>query len=1029
MTALSKHDLEQMLQLLDLSILDSIDTKHHQDTYTSGSQPLLHYTPEALREYATTVYQYILPHIEGVDITLEDYIARWLAPYKVIQAQLASKADDFINRLTDIASNPILLPAFYYIIPEQCLYTQISNFLNKKDNSYNDLNDFLTSTASPLRHDYMSQYGFNFSDCPEDKKDSIPTRIEDSRMTSIIAEVDAMRATANKALAAFIGSRSDYTWQTDTLISSKGRKKTIRYKVPTPASKPTYGTELERLRQPILDQLAYYNLNPADISSITAHKEHLPQDKVTIVEQALASESLNSKARTAITDLKKLIKEADNFNFKLPKLKAISKTKYLLSDSDYKTINILLHSSVDWTSSADDIIAQYDANIKTCIASAEYQAMCAKVQLAQHLIDHYCDPAQPECKALSPFVELSKHKDPESAKQLLQSQQELHAVTSAIHELFIRSFASNVASAYSKLEPISIFALTDAEKDYFVDCNPEETERIRQALINLLAREGYNTDWFPDYTNITKPLSSCLNITLNDLTVCPNALAHGAVMGMIEWSQQVKAQLIAITEGDDLVCDYKALAQDLRDKLQHHTLACNSADYLMVTEAGVTRVKGKSAKYIQDRTASLAKPSDLLVHNGIYGIVKVCEPAPLPDIVPTDAEPQLPTAQYINKDFTKAEEYWTKIEVLQPDTAFALFTEVSSVEIDQQALVPVHDRTIQRLLPLFAGVHCTAYMLDDSLYAHTVHGEYLKILPNYALDKYATYEFSAVNWKTLNSLINRYVSLLKDTEYYDDIINTVNERQNFNPFDTCGTSRQERLHNRYRRYCKDTKFFYELKKLCEDYYKDTDKEALVYSLPKTFVKPCYISQSYLSTWVHQPEDYAKKLGQTKVDAQGEIIEYQIHHNDKNPSNNNPDNLAIHDKDTHDDLKSNCIPVLYRDHLYPSISDYCEKTDAGAINKVQQTLKQLKPGATEHWKNRDYHINPDSGVYTATDSIPQVTFNGIPYSTPKAFATAKKLGPDALRKKIKSERNKGSEVFCYKGFRFELLEDDSIKITK
>jgi hypothetical protein len=181
--------------------------------------------------------------------------------------------------------------------------------------------------------------------------------------------------------------------------------------------------------------------------------------------------------------------------------------------------------------------------------------------------------------------------------------------------------------------------------------------------------------------------------------------------------------------------------------------------------------------------------------------------------------------------------------------------------------------------------------------------------------------------------------------------------------------------------------------------------------------------------VHQSEDYAEKFGQTKVDAQGEIIEFQIHHNDKDPSNNNPDNLEIKDKDSHDDLKSNCIPILYCDHLYPSITDYCEKTDAGAITKVQRTLKQLNPGGTEHWKKRDYHIDPDTGVYIATDSIPRVSFNGISYPTPRDFAIAKKLGPDALRKKIKNERDKGTESFHYKGFRFELLEDDNIKITK
>ena len=1013
MTTLDKQQLEQMLKDLDLSKLEDLDSKHRQDNYLYGHRPLLKYAPEALTEYAGAIYRYILPHFGTMSMTEEQYIAQWLAPYTSLQAQLAAKAEDFISRLEDIVANPEPPKDPYpKLIPDLRLYTDTADFSDGADGDlYMDLNDFLTSKASPLRGD----------------------SVEDTRALALVAEIDAMCDAGNIALDAFIGQRFDYTWKTEKITGPKGTEK-VRYKVAEPST--TYGTELKHLRKLVQERLDYYNLKPADIDLIIAHKDHLPQAEWVIVEQALTANTFTTKAEKAITKLKKHIKDANKLGIKLPKLREISKSKCLLSDEDYATVNQLLHNTADWNLDADRILAQYDDNSKSCMASADYIALCIKIEIAGHLIAHYCDPSQPECAALAPYVSLVHQKDPKSAKQLLQSQAEIHAVTANIHNLFISSFASRVENEYSKLEPISVFALLDAEKKAFTtknalgeevsaDCYPEQTEAKRQAAITLLAREGYSLDWFDDYTNILSPLSACLNITLNDLTPAPEALTHGAVVGMLEWCEQVKAQLIAVTEGKALDVDYKALAQDLRGKMQYHTLVCNSADYIVVTDTGLTVIEGKSAEYIQDRTSSLSEPTGLIIHNAKYGIVKVCQQVPLPEVYPTGAEPNLPTTQYTDSTFNKTREISIKMSGLQPDTMFSTFTEVSLSEDQVKVLKPVPDHTLTELLTLLSGKACDAYMLRGDLVAHTATGEYLKLIPKMSDDGYMTYIFTAVNWKTLDMLINSYSALLRDTDFYEDIASTLTARKSYECF---GDTRAERLQDRYRRYCQDTKLFYELKKLAEDIYKDTDKEALVYSLPKKFVNEYLISQAYLVKWVYNPKEYAQKLGQVQVDAQGEIIENQIHHNDKNPRNNDPDNLPIYDKDSHDDLKSNCIPVMYNGHKYPSISDYVEATSAGAYTKLQQTIKQLQPGDTISYKDRDYSIDPSTGGYIATDIIPQVDFNGAAYTTPQDFAKAKKLSPAALCKKLYREKEKGTEAFYYKGYRFRLLEDNTIKIT-
>jgi hypothetical protein len=990
---LAKSDLQKMLNLLDLSKLESIDSKCRKDNYLWGNRPLLKYTEETLSEYARAIYHSILPHFDAMSITEAEYVAKWVAPYTKLQEQLKAKKSAFIGTIIDIVMHPISeVDPNIIVTPKECLYAQIANFLSGKDSDlYEDVLDFLFNSHSPLRRDTVT----------------------DPRVLALIGKINTMREKYDKELMDYIS------------------KETKKY------------ASLCNAR------LDFLNLSSKDLTQLTKHRANLPQKEWSIVEQALASENLNTKAKSAFTKLKKLIKDAHKLTAKQPQLREISKTKNLLSGEDYALVEQLLKSTADWNLDADRIIALYKVNSVSCLASPEYKALCDKVDIASHLAQ-YINSTQPDCVALTAYIDLVNAKNADSAKQLLSSQSAIHTVTADIHKLFISSFALNVESEYSKLEPISIFALEDILNDALTESQKadqnavypnynitlRETAQKRQAMLELLASNGHTENWFDDYTNISKHLSDCLAIVLNDLIPAPEALAHGAIVGMLSWCEQVKSDLIAITEGKVLAFDYKSLAQKLRDKMQYHTLSSNTVNYLKVTYSELILVEGKSADYIQDRMSSLAKPTDLLVHNMTYGIIKVCEPAPLPEVVPTNAEPQLATEKYINKNFNKAEKYWVKIEGLKPDTMFTRFIEKSLSDDEVKALKPVNDRTIQRLLPLFAGIQCTAYMFRNDLYAHTIQGEYLKILPKSSpKEGRATYEFMTVNWNTLKSLINRYADLLRHTDSYDDIISTITLRQTFDDSDSYGVTRKDRLANRYRQYCKDVKFLYELKALAEDIYKDTEKEALVYSLYKAFVDTYYISQSYLSVWVHNTDEYAQKLGQTRVDSEGSIIDYHVHHKNYDPSDNDPTNLDVHDKDTHDGLKRNCKPVIYNGHTYPSITDYCDLTNAGAYTKLEQTLLKIQPGGTVNYKDRDYSIDAETNKIIATDNKKpqqqgtQIDFNGTIYPNLSDFAKATNLkSAAALRKRLSRAAKDGDKEFVYNGLKFTINGTGKVTVT-
>lgn len=281
---LTKQNLELMLNLLEITALERIDSKCRQDAYLHGHHPLLGYSQEALTEYASAIYRYILPHFYTMEFTEAQYIAKWISPYNELQAHLASKVGSFISTLEAIASNPFIDPYPKIIVePEYDLYKQISDFLNKQNDFYADTTDFLCNTHSPLRSSFVA----------------------DSQVLALIAEVDAIRDAYNKKLEAFAVKHTGYTEKTEVIEGPKGEEK-VRYKVAV--DKIVYGTELKHLRQLVEARLNYYKLNPKTIALLKAHKSQIPQADWEEISKALENKVITAEVSKLITATKKAIK-------------------------------------------------------------------------------------------------------------------------------------------------------------------------------------------------------------------------------------------------------------------------------------------------------------------------------------------------------------------------------------------------------------------------------------------------------------------------------------------------------------------------------------------------------------------------------------------------------------------------------------------------------------------------------------------------------------------------------------------------
>lgn len=242
-----------MLNLLDITTLEKIDSKCRQDNYTFGQQPMLKYCPEALVEYACAIYQYILPHFDTTDITEEQYIAKWVAPHTKCMKLIASK--DYMVTLIAIIDNPAPAPTGYSL--EKDIYAEISAYIDNHKNDadwyfFEGLNDFLINVHSPLRWD----------------------TITDKRILDLIAEIDAIRAACSKELG--------------TSISK----------------------DLKPYRKFIQERLAYYKLKPKTITTLKDSKDQLSPLEWDEILKALENKVIPENTQKLITATLKALRDA-----------------------------------------------------------------------------------------------------------------------------------------------------------------------------------------------------------------------------------------------------------------------------------------------------------------------------------------------------------------------------------------------------------------------------------------------------------------------------------------------------------------------------------------------------------------------------------------------------------------------------------------------------------------------------------------------------------------------------------------------
>lgn len=278
---LTKQNLEQMLNLLDVTTLEKIDSKCRQDGYTYGQQPMLKYSPEALVEYACAIYRYILPHFDTTGITEEDYISKWTAPHTKAMKLIASK--DYMLTLSNIVAAPEPAPEGYSL--EKDIYSEISAYLdNHKTGAewyfFEGLNDFLTNVHSPLRWDTVT----------------------DKRIIDLIDEVDSIRDACNKEL--------------DTFISK----------------------ELKPYIQLIQERLTYYKIKPKTIAALKVSKDQIPPLDWAEISQALENKVITENTRKLITATLKAfrvaakVKKAKSAVVKLNPSIAVNANEVFISD-------------------------------------------------------------------------------------------------------------------------------------------------------------------------------------------------------------------------------------------------------------------------------------------------------------------------------------------------------------------------------------------------------------------------------------------------------------------------------------------------------------------------------------------------------------------------------------------------------------------------------------------------------------------------------------------------------------------------
>lgn len=428
------------------------------------------------------------------------------------------------------------------------------------------------------------------------------------------------------------------------------------------------------------------------------------------------------------------------------------------------------------------------------------------------------------------------------------------------------------------------------------------------------------------------------------------------------------------------------------------------------------------------------------------------------------------------------------INTFKPTKVLTEYQEVFFLPGDTNCLKPVPDHTITQLLILFAGRGTRPYMLDGTLLAHTSDGAYLKIIPyiNASEDErkrgYASYKFVVINYKILNFIIDKYIKLLTSTGKYDGLLdyddaptkksvfaetdvemvfgnkaipkpmpkakNTIDKdgfidrdaetlyilkdmlkarkQSTYKHLESRVLS--EKIASQSQLYDEDKELLGYLQSVVNRVYKELEKPYKSPYIP--YIDALYISGHHLSKWVYDPVEYTNKItngnGKWSIDHILQGVEHR--------SNNSPDNLSIELAKYNGGRTSRSIPVEYQGTPYVSIASYCTTTSAGNPATIAGIKASLNAGEFKDYNDRVYTLSADGKKLVATDiavKASQLTYNGVDYATPKAFAAALKLSYNSLNNALVNARKAGkSEFECklsYKKFRFYL--DENGKITK
>lgn len=450
-----------------------------------------------------------------------------------------------------------------------------------------------------------------------------------------------------------------------------------------------------------------------------------------------------------------------------------------------------------------------------------------------------------------------------------------------------------------------------------------------------------------------------------------------------------------------------------------------------------------------------------------------------PEIVPVDKEqpPVAPQQAKITDTLILTKVVQQKIDELRPTAALTKYTvEILSAE-EIQSLRPVPERAVTELLSLVCGKGTHPCMLNGELYAHTVDNHYIKIVPEINKEGYASYKFTAINWKLLNGLIDRYCELLHSTDKYEAIVGyhkdegekyfgitpeyDYDTEDSYND-DDCedpdlGTlqmlnelikarmhssrehlslkSLSERLASQARLYAEDTNLLEYLQVVTNHVFKELERPW--YHIPFTkYFDTLFISASYLAAWVYFTKEYDSKINCPPLDAQGNVIKYEVDHRIwgiEHRSNNAPDNISIELASYNKGRTSRSVRVEYNGTKYVSLASYCKATNAGNSANLEVLNNSTKQGETFDYNVRIYTKVADRQLI-ATDKaivakVPQIMFNGIMYATIADFARVAKLTPDSVHKALSRAKDK-TEFSCkLKNKKYQFYLDNSGNVTK